>query len=196
MSGRADIIALARTLGLGAVNDVLLSQYYTEALIAFGMDTEILLEPRMLTVTQGVAVYEIPDTNRIAGAFFGNHELTKTTLEHLETFDPSYRTHQGTPRVWCEEHENFNFIRLYPVPDTTSVAQNVFPDNFGLQYPDDRLVVFAADSDETAAPWLDYPLACAILARELTHQSSYRAPETAAAAQKLGQLARAAGGPP
>lgn len=196
MSGRADIIALARVLGLTSTDVVLLDAYYTEALIAFGMSTEILLEPRFIPVTDGVALYEVADTVHLAAACFGARQLTKVSLNHLTTYDPEYRTREGTPRLWAEEHENHNIVRLYPVPNATSVAANLFPDPMGADYPDDQLVVFAADRDDTAGPWLDYPLACLILSRDLAHQSAYRDPAMAAAAAKLGEIARSLGGAP
>jgi hypothetical protein len=196
VSGRADIIELAQVLGLSSVDPVLLDRYYTEALIKFGQETEILLEPTFFAVTQGVATYEVFDTNAVAGVFFGTRELTKTTLEHLTTYDILYRTREGTPRVWCEEHENHNVIRLYPVPDADSVAANIFPDPMGLNYPADQLVVFASNRDETAAPWLDFVLATSILARNLVIQSSYRDDAIAAAASALGGIARGLGSAP
>lgn len=196
MSGRADIIALARTLGLASTDAVLLDDYYTEALVAFGHDTEILLEPRFIPVVESVATYEVVDTNRVAATFYGTRQLTATTLQHLTTYDPEYRTREGSPRVWCEEHENHNVVRLYPIPPANSAAANIFPDPMGVNYPLDQLIAFAADSDETAAPWLDFVLACIILARDLTHQSSYRDPATAAAATKIAEVARTLGSAP
>lgn len=196
MSGRADIIALARTLGLASTDAVLLDRYYTELLVEFGMATEILLEPRLIPVVASQALYLVADTNHISAAFFGTRELTKTTLQHLTTFDPEYRTREGTPRVWAEEHENHNVVRLYPIPAASSVPAVLAPAPFGANYPPDYLAVFAADSDETAAPWLDFVLALGILARDLTHQSSYRDPVTAEACVTLGQAARTLGGSP
>lgn len=196
MSGRADIIALARTLGLASTDPVLLDRFYTETLIEFGQETEILIEPRFFAVTQGVATYLIADTADVAACFFGARQLTKTTLAHLTTFDPQYKTRQGVPRVWCEEHENHNVVRLYPVPNANSTLASLAPDPMGVDYPDDWLVAFAHDRDETAAPWLDFVLATMILSRDLLHQSSYRSPEIAAAASKLGTIARTLGAKP
>lgn len=196
MSGRADIIALARTLGLQTTDAVLLDRYYTEALIEFGQNTDILIEPRFIAVTQGLATYEVVDTNAVATVAFSLRELTKTTLAHLTTYDPLYRTRQGTPRVWCEEHENHNVIRLYPVPSATTTPAVLAPDPMGEDYALGYLVVFARDRDETAAPWLDYVLACMILARDLSHQSSYRDPRIAEAAAKIAKVARTLGAMP
>lgn len=196
MSGRADIIALAQTLGLPSTDALLLDRYYTEALIAFGQETEINIEPRFIPVVAGVSEYEVPDTNAIKAVFYGTRELTRVTLQHLTTYDVLFRTRSGTPREFTERHENHNVILLYPVPDATSTPAVLAPLPFGDDYPPDYLVIFASDRDETAAPWLDYTLALTILSRELVRQSNHRDDAIAAMATKLASMTRSAGGAP
>lgn len=201
MSGRADIIALAQTLGLQTTDPVLLDRYYTESLFALAEGTDVALEATIIAVTAGVSTYFMPTSGnsaavRIVAAFFGRRELTRTNLQAIVAVDPEWRTTQGTPRMYMEEHEDDLTVRLYPVPSATSAGAVLAPDPFGADYPLDRLVVLTADTQEIAAPWLDYPLALGMLGRELAHQSSYRDPQLSATVTKLGQLMRGLGGLP
>lgn len=203
MSGRADIIGLAQTLGLQTTDPVLLDRYYTESLIALGQATDVALEATIIPVTAGVAEYHIPtvvdgDSSavRVAVALFGTRELTRTNLQALVAVNADWRTTRGTPRMYIEEHEDDLVIRLIPVPIATSVPSVFAPDPFGVDYIPDRLVVLTADQEEIAALWLDYPLALGMLTRELTHQSSYRDPTMAATMAKLGVTLRGLGGAP
>lgn len=202
MSGRADIIALAQTLGLASTDAVLLDKYYDEALIALGAASEVKLEATIIAVTSGVARYQVQaadaDAVRIVAAFFDDRELLRSDLVQLEAFDHLWQATFGTPLTYLEEHEEPNLItiRLYPAPNATSPAAVMAPDPFGTDYPDGRLVVLTSDRMAAAPEWLDYPLALGILARDLQHSSAYRDPSMAEAVTKLGELARTLGGQP
>jgi len=98
--------------------------------------------------------------------------------------------------MFIEEHEDDMTVRLYPTPNFTSVPAVLAPDPFGLDYPLDQLVILLADRQDICPPWLDYPLALGILARELAHSSAHRDASLAQVVAKLGQDARTLGGPP
>lgn len=201
MSGRADIITLAQTLGLASTDAVLLDRYYTEAIQAI-TDYRVRLEATIIAVTAGEPRYAIQASDasalRIAAAFFGTRELTRTTLVEMEAVDHTWQATEGTPTSYIEEHEDTRglTIHLWPTPDATSAPAVLAPDPFGLNYPLDRLVVLTSDADDALAPWLDYALACSIVARDLLHPSAHRDPQIAAAAAKLATIVRSLGGAP
>lgn len=199
MSGRADILALAQTLGLASLDPVMLDRYYTEALVALG-ETDVQLDVRLIPVIAGQPRYRVsdtaPDVIHIGAVFFGPRELTEATLASMEGASRFWQTLTGTPRAFVTEHEDHHVVRLVPTPDASSVPAVLAPDPFGLNYPPDYLVALIGDDDESAAPWLDLPLALSIMARELARSSSHRDPQIVEMATRLGAAARALGGLP
>jgi hypothetical protein len=195
MSGRADIIALAQTLGLESTDVILLDRYYTESLLALG-DTDVMLEATFILVTSGTARYTIPvEAVRVVAAFFGTREILRTTIAHLEGVSRTWQDDTGTPMAYLEEHEDVSVIRLYPIPNVSSVVVGPV-DKFGVNYPTNTLLLLTADRSDLAPPWLDIPLAFGLLNRELVHSSSHRDPLVVEAVKRLGQLARTLGGAP
>ena len=200
MSGRADILALASTIGLSTMDAIMLDRYYTEALIALA-HTDVQLDARIVPVTAGEPRYAIgafaPDTVKIAAAFFGTREITESPQISLEAASRAWQTDTAAaPIAFVTEHEDHHVMRLYPIPNTTSAGAVLAPDPFGLNYPLDQLVVLIGDDDESAAPWLDLPLALSLIARELARASEHRDPQVVEMATRLGTAARALGGLP
>ena len=200
MSGRADIIALATSIGLPTMDPVMLDRYYTEALIALG-NTDIQLDVRLIPVTAGEPRYTVsdfaPDVVHIGAMFFGLREITEAMQGGLDAVSRTWQADAAaSPRAYVTEHEDHHVVRLYPTPSASSAPAVLAPDPFGMNYPPDYLVALIGDDDESAAPWLDLPLALTIIARDLARESTYREPAAVEMATRLGIAARALGGLP
>jgi len=195
MSNQAQNVELANFLALTSMTDTQLDAYYVESVLAL-QDSQVQVAASIIEVGSGVFVYDWPeDCIRILTAFYANKELTRAPVHQLDLQQRDWRSETGIPVHYVLNHEAERTVRLYPIPllDGDPVP---FPTDFGSSYPDGNLVLLYVTDNLDVPDWLDLPIACAILAKEFSRESSHCDKKAAELYLRLATVLRGIGGPP
>lgn len=140
-------------------------------------------------VTAGTASYSPPSTTvDLLAVIWDETQLMLATLQEIEWVDPLWRDQQGSPSSFVVEDEDKKSFRLWPTPDVGSASPPAPPNGLGADFPVNALLLLITESRTDVQPYLDLPLAFAVLAREFRRQAVHRDPNFAEACGQFSQL--------
>lgn len=187
---KADVLTLSNELALGLADPVQLGTYYADLVRLLGNEP-VLTNAQAQDIDALVRDYATPDEAvLLLAVYVGDRELPHTLERELEAIDSDWRNAvPGIPRVYTDEDLSENAVALYPTPaDDALGTDQVFDDDFGLDFVPGQLSFIYTEERDDVLPWLELWLAVAILEREFERESNHRDLPFAGSAGQLAQV--------
>lgn len=182
-------------LGNLQAEDPQMTSYYLEGMTDLAK-RPLFCSMTLIPVVAGTAEYALPEPAsapwgvRILAVFLDDVMLSLTTRKCLEAISPDWRDHRGMPIAFTTSEQEPRAFRVYPTPQDASAAQSfILGAPFGVEYPAGTLCVLHTDYRTELPPWMDLPIAFAVLWREFSRDSDHKDAMFAQACKTLGDLA-------
>lgn len=189
---RPDVLALAQFYANDLADDAALDRFLDDVIYEQGREA-IMCRASLQAISSGQGPYDYPEgAIEIFDVFYDGKVLSAERQETIEALSRTWQSATGTPIAWVKENEEKAQYRIYP-KSTASTGSFSFPnaEPFGVDLPDNALVVIHSEYRRDVLPWMEDWIALEIAAREFMRESDHADPAFAKALAETGQLLRA-----
>lgn len=188
---RADVLALAQFYANDLADDSALDRFLDDVIFEQGRDA-IMMGVSLVAVDAAGNPYDYPvGAIELFDVFYDGKVLSAERQETVEVLSRTWQSAEGTPIAWVKENEEKAQFRLYPKP-TATTGNFSFPnaEPFGVDLPDNAIVVLHSEYRENILPWMEDWIALEIAAREFMRESDHTDEILAKVLSETGQLLR------
>lgn len=188
---KAQILTLISTLTQGQADSVTIDLYFDTLLDDLGrLPDPPFVEAEIVPLVADTEEYALPSNAvREIAIFCDDHEVRHTFVQQLEARDRMWRDHKGTPIAYSKDESTARTIRVYPIPNYSSVITWDHGEPIGLDYPTDALLVlYATRANDKIPDWAVLPICYQILSWEFQRPSKH---QSQAFADTCSQMAQA-----
>ncbi len=188
---RADVVALAQFYANDLADDAALNRFLDDVIYEQGREA-VMCATTLMAVSSGQGPYDYPPgAIEIFDIFFDGKILSAERQETIEVLARTWQSSTGTPVAWVKENEEKAQFRLYP-KSTAVTGSFSFPNGepFGVDLPDNALVVVHSEYRTDVLPWMEDWIALEIASREFNRESDHQDPALAKVLSETGQVLR------
>lgn len=186
---RTDVLALCQWYANDLADESALNRYLDDVIYEQGRDA-IMMNVTLVAVDNNP--YDYPENAiELFDIFYDGKILSAERQESIEVLSRTWLSSSGTPVAWVKENEEKAQYRLYPRPTATTGDMD-FPnaEPFGVDLPDNAIVVIHSEYRPHVLPWMEDWVALEVTAREFLRESDHADPVLAKALAETGQLLR------
>jgi len=185
---KANVLALAQTIGGNFTDAVAIDKFYTEIVNAWAATPGFLTNATLVQVPAANRFTFAGSIIELRAVIWDQTELSKLTLREVESLNPEWRNEKGAPRAYILEGETTKTVALYPAP---AIPAQAFTggggEPLGADYPTYSVVLIHTEVRTDVLVYLELPLALLIVEREFIRESDHRDAAFATAAGDFGR---------